>query len=304
MAQILWTGKTISILNVRSSPYILDDNKIGVLQNGASVNVVAVVGDWLQIEWAVPAYVYCSYVKKDVESNPSSYVLGIDISRWNDNNSTPQQCDFKKAKAAGAEFVFIKSSQANWQDEDILYNWKNAKSAGLLRGAYHFMTWDVKPETQVEFMWNLIKSDAGELPPVIDFEWWGNKIPSNGIQMLWAFVVRLEAMCGRRPIIYTAPGWWTQYGASQDWARYPLWQAQYNSKPDPLLPWGTNWTFWQYTSNGDGLRFGCESKDVDLNYFNGDLEALYKFANVEQTVPELSDHEILMILKNAHPELF
>ena len=68
--------------------------------------------------------------------------LGIDVSRWQDNNSTAQKMDFAKAHAAGARFVFIKASQQLWTDEDIFYNWKSAKAAGLLRGAYHFLTWD------------------------------------------------------------------------------------------------------------------------------------------------------------------
>jgi GH25 family lysozyme M1 (1,4-beta-N-acetylmuramidase) len=35
---------------------------------------------------------------------------GIDVSRWQDDNNTPQQIDFRKAYAAGARFVFIKAS--------------------------------------------------------------------------------------------------------------------------------------------------------------------------------------------------
>ena len=59
--------------------------------------------------------------------------IGCDISRWNDANSTPQMVDFEKMKAAGADFVFIKASQANWADEDIIFNWNNALAAGVLR---------------------------------------------------------------------------------------------------------------------------------------------------------------------------
>lgn len=37
--------------------------------------------------------------------------LGIDVSRWQDNNSTAQQMDFTKSVSMGAKFVFIKSSR-------------------------------------------------------------------------------------------------------------------------------------------------------------------------------------------------
>ncbi len=58
------------------------------------------------------------------------------------------------------------------------------------------------------------------------------------------------------------------------------------SKPKELEPWksaGKTWTFWQYTQNGDGLAYGAESKSIDLNWFNGDLDALKKFASSGQT---------------------
>src|SRR3990172_126632 len=43
---------------------------------------------------------------------------------------------------------------------------------------------------------------------------------------------------------------------------------------DPLVPrpWSTTdhggWTFWQFTDHGDGYKYGVESKEIDLNYFN------------------------------------
>ena len=67
--------------------------------------------------------------------NVPDRTLGIDVSKWQDDNSTPQRMDFKKAYDAGARFVFIKASQACWMDEDMLYNWKSAQDAGLLRSA-------------------------------------------------------------------------------------------------------------------------------------------------------------------------
>ncbi len=60
--------------------------------------------------------------------------LGIDVSLWQDNNSTPQMVDFAKAKSAGASFVFIKASQGLYLDPDFVMNWQNAGTAGILRG--------------------------------------------------------------------------------------------------------------------------------------------------------------------------
>jgi len=78
-------------------------------------------------------------------------IKGIDVSHWQDDNSTPQQIDFNKAKKAGAEYVFIKASERMSIDGDLVYNWDNAKEAGLLRGAYHFLRWDVSGLQQARF---------------------------------------------------------------------------------------------------------------------------------------------------------
>ncbi|NPV77892.1 MAG: hypothetical protein HPY59_16145, partial [Anaerolineae bacterium] len=77
--------------------------------------------------------------------------LGIDVSFWQDNNNTPQQIDWNKAKKAGAVFAFIKASQATFTDSDFEYNWQNAKTAGILRGAYHFYDYRVSPKTQATY---------------------------------------------------------------------------------------------------------------------------------------------------------
>lgn len=212
-------------------------------------------------------------------------VLGTDVSVWQDNNSTAQQVNFTKMKAAGASFVFIKASQGTWLDQDLIYNWSNAKAAGLLRGAYHYMTYDVSPITQAEYMWSVIKGDIGELPLVVDFE---NRVDgltrSKASGALKAFIDRLQQLSGKIPMIYTSPGYWQEFGTSDAWwAKYPLWLAHYTAtEPTIPLPWRF-WYFWQYTSHGDGPKYGTESLNVDMDYFYGDLETLYALAG--QTPP-------------------
>ncbi|MCJ7518584.1 MAG: hypothetical protein MUO42_02800, partial [Anaerolineaceae bacterium] len=70
-------------------------------------------------------------------------VQGIDVSHWQNDKSTPQKMDFTKAVKMGAKFVFIKVSERGGIDSDFVYNWKAAKDAGLLRGGYHFLRWDL-----------------------------------------------------------------------------------------------------------------------------------------------------------------
>jgi GH25 family lysozyme M1 (1,4-beta-N-acetylmuramidase) len=49
-------------------------------------------------------------------------IPGIDVSVWQDDNSTSQKMDFNKAKTAGARFVFIKVSERGGVDQDFLDN--------------------------------------------------------------------------------------------------------------------------------------------------------------------------------------
>lgn len=227
--------------------------------------------------------------------------LGIDCSHWQNDRSTPQTMDFKKAAASGAHFVFIKVSERGFIDPDFEYNWLSAKAAGLPRGGYHFLRWDLPAVTQARVFCAALQGDMGELPMVADFEAppKGELYPSNSA--LLAFLEEVESITKRRPMIYTSPGFWKSHGSNkttrtpdQYWKIYPLWIAHYFktmnpgiTKPDIPAPW-KEWLFWQYTANGSGPTFGAESKGIDLNLFNGDLIDLQTL--IEKTTGSSSVH--------------
>src|SRR3989304_316015 len=67
--------------------------------------------------------------------------------------------------------------------------------------------------------------------------------------------------------------------------QYPLWIANYGvTKPLVPKPW-TEWTFWQFTDKGDGSIYGVESKNIDLNYFNGDLASFRQRFGLRESPP-------------------
>ena len=141
-------------------------------------------------------------------------------------------------------------------------NWLNAKAAGLLRGGYHFLTWTTDPVIQANYYWSIIKNDPGELPLVVDFEWWST-IPSTALDILKRYLEQLKKLApGRKIMIYTARAFWQQYGSKDPyWKQYLLWEAFYSVVPPaPFEPFN-GFTFWQYTSHGDGLYYGMESKE-------------------------------------------
>jgi hypothetical protein len=70
------------------------------------------------------------------------------------------------------------------------------------------------------------------------------------------------------------------------WAKYPFWLAWYANESVIKVPkpW-TKWTFWQYSGNGNGPQYGSQGLSLDMDYFNGTLDDLKKFAGISTPVP-------------------
>lgn len=228
-------------------------------------------------------------------------IPGIDISTWQDAADTIRHIDFNKTIAQGAKFVFVKATQALFTDNDFSISWQLAKEAGLIRGAYHYLTWSASGAKQAQYMWSVIKDDPGEFPMVVDFEM-ATGANAASLPTLKSFLMAIEVLSGKIPIIYTSPGFWKSYGTKElTYLRHPLWIANYEVlKPMIPLPW-TSWTFWQYSAKGDGKAYGMESGYVDLDWYNGSLSDLYRLAG--KTLVDQTDAEKLRRLWAAHPEL-
>jgi len=222
-------------------------------------------------------------------------ILGIDISKWDGN------WDATKAKQAGATFVFIKASQATFTDPQFLVNWQKAKDAGLIRGAYHYLDYTKPGVDQANYFADLLKNDAGELPPVIDYELRRtDNNPSAALGFLRDCLDQLtkrselfEDMSLKRPMIYTGPGFWVEYGDQtkrEYWIQFPLWNGHWVTSSTPKVPppW-TMWQFWQFTSKGPGEAFGSECLTMDMNRFNGTLNELMEFAGIRIPVVNLNE---------------
>ncbi len=222
-------------------------------------------------------------------------ILGIDISKWDGN------WDATKAKQAGATFAFIKASQATLTDPQFLINWQKAKDAGLIRGAYHYLDYTKSGVDQANYFADLLKNDPGELPPVIDYELRRtDNNPSAALGFLRDCLDQLtkrtelfEDASIKRPMIYTGPAFWVEYGdqTKRDyWIQFPLWNAHWitSNTPTVPLPW-TMWQFWQFTAKGPGEAFGSESLSMDMNRFNGTLNELMEFAGIRIPVVNLNE---------------
>lgn len=230
------------------------------------------------------------------------FVLGCDISLWQNDKTTARGIDFEKMKSAGVRFVFVKASQGVYADPDFRESWDGAARAGLPRGAYHFLDWRYDVLEQADFFASLLIKNDGELLPVLDYEM-RHYAPKRGraIQAARLFVERVGKILSRQVMLYTSPGFWQEFG-DQDpyWAGLPLWIAHYSvEKPKVPAPW-SDWTFWQYTDRGDGRRFGVESRQIDLDYFNGNWERFLTFGDIpkrqSQTESQAGSHKMYKAL--------
>lgn len=208
-------------------------------------------------------------------------VFGADVSMYQDSNSTPQQIDFSKMVGQGASFVIVRAGQNLWTDPDFQINWRNARVVGLPRGAYWFYDSRVAPEPQAELFASLFAADKPELELWLDLENLPAGIPPGpytGHAYWRKFIDRLRALLPSvRVGIYT--GYYYMLGKIPltEYAyfrQFPLWIAWYTSDPLDVRtpgPWNDA-LYWQWGTPPWGLAWGCESVEIDQNYFNGTKE--------------------------------
>ncbi len=196
---------------------------------------------------------------------PSNYSLhGIDVSRYQ------QVINWEAVKAMNVQetkihFAFIKATEGNDNiDSYFKRNWRKAKEAEMVRGAYHFFIASKDGTMQARNFINKVKLQSGDLPPVLDVE------QTNGVskavlqQRVKAFLYAAELAYGVKPVIYTNADFYKAY-LSDEFDDYPLWVAHYLRPTEPRI--SRDWHFWQHSERG---RVNGISGKVDFNVFNGD----------------------------------
>jgi lysozyme len=253
---------------------------------------------------------------------PAGMTLGIDESSWQDNSSTPFMPDWAMAKAAGAEFAYVRLMYPSPDgkpaiDRQWTYNWHHAKD-NMLVGAYVvFLWWAAGPNLQIDTMKSIFKNGyTGDLPIAIDFEHiakYGD-IPARNkwLPNLEKYIEFLEGLTKKPVVLYTNPDiirtHLSPVYSSSILSRCKLWVADYRGNPEPEIyrQW-SQWSIYQFTDRLDGKKFGCESLQVDGNLFHGTKDDLYRFAGlippipvitIEDRVKKLEDWAVSMGYKN------
>ena len=197
--------------------------------------------------------------EKTTSLSNNTNLTGIDISKYQG------KIDFEKVKAAGIQYVFVRATEGiTYQDAFFKQNFKEAREAGLIIGAYHFYETDDDPVSQLKNFTSLVTLQSGDLPPVVDIEKLHDNDKKDLTSNIQTYLDGLEQHYKTKPIIYSGKNFANKYITS--FSDYPLWLAEYQSLY-PTLPQGWDkWTFWQYSQTGkvDGV-----STDVDINRYNG-----------------------------------
>ncbi len=205
-------------------------------------------------------------------------VRGVDVSHYQG------EIQWEVLARQDISFAFIKATEGSgFTDECFTKNFRDARSAGLRVGAYHFFSFDSCGKTQAEHFIRTVAPFEGMLPPVVDFEFYGDKWdnpPDITIarQELDTLLTALEAHYGMKPILYATEETYDLY-LSGEYEHYDIWIR--NVISSPRLSDGRDWTFWQYSNRGGLEGFGGTERYIDLNVFCGTREAFLAYPGYE-----------------------
>ncbi|WP_214475877.1 GH25 family lysozyme [Mesorhizobium sp. dw_380] len=209
---------------------------------------------------AVGGYLYFRAFSPDRGKYP---VRGIDVSHHQG------EIDWRRVAADDVAFAVIKATEGgDHVDDAFARNLREARTAGLAVGAYHFFTFCRSGADQAKNFISVVPHDQTLLPPVVDIEFGGNcpqrPSPEQLDAELRAFLGPVEAAFGKTAIVYLTDEAEATY-AGQVAAR-PLWLRSLLVEPDRH-----DWIYWQYHNRGrvDGIE-----GDVDLNVLQGGRDKL------------------------------
>ncbi|MBQ6654240.1 MAG: Ig-like domain-containing protein [Erysipelotrichaceae bacterium] len=191
-----------------------------------------------------------------------AFAYGIDISRWNGNSLSADT--FRKARAEGIDFVYIRAGYGNSdKDRNFERNYKAARAANLDIGAYHYImatsAYEARNEANAMLKW--IAGKQFEYPIMIDIEDRSQKFLLNTTfnEIISAYCEVMEK-AGYSCIVYS-------YAAmlNKSAGRYDHWVAQWN------VTWPSyfrkDFTMWQFTDNGRVAGF-AGAVDMDICFFD------------------------------------
>lgn len=204
-------------------------------------------------------------------------VLGVDVSAYQGT------VDWQAIADQGMKFAYVKATEGtDYLDSQFKTNWENARKAGLKTGAYLFVDLTEDGKAQADYYIKNVTKESGTLPPVIDFELYGDYADNPPDQakmhaLLKEIIDALKDEYGQTPIIYTNYLTYNTYLTS-DFTEVPIWIVDL-SDSQPELRGDHQWVFWQYTQRGILHGYDGDEQFIDMDIFNGDLKAFNEMFN-------------------------
>lgn len=236
-----------------------------------------------------------------------SGIFGFDISRWQDDPTTPLTVDFNKMKNYGASFCISKAGQYNFSDRDFSRNWKLSKEAGLARGSYWFCDSRSKGKAQAQLYWKILQ-ESGYQNEMCFADYEGGAW--TDWNELYNFIMEFQSLSGLPDYkigIYTGYYFFVENvkdtNAQKFFSSYPLWQAWYGTEVQYVkIPKGwenSGMLIWQSGTPAIGREVGVESREIDYNEFNGGYEKFKKyFGEIPNVEPPNGENQIPLNKKN------
>ncbi|MDP9842647.1 glycoside hydrolase family 25 protein [Streptosporangium lutulentum] len=152
--------------------------------------------------------------------------------------------------ASPAKFGIVKATEGlHFRDKAFTRHWRELAKKGIVRGAYHFGHPADNPITEADFFLSVVNSQPakpGDLL-VLDLETTDGRSVSEVNAWAKAWLARVQAKTGVKPMVYSSWNFANTYGAGL--SQYPLWVAYYGVPMGDVPPpadWKT-WTIHQYT---------------------------------------------------------
>jgi GH25 family lysozyme M1 (1,4-beta-N-acetylmuramidase) len=204
--------------------------------------------------------------------------------------------DWSAVARAGHAFAWCKATEdVTFVDDRFAENYTGIRSAGLVRGAYHFLRHESSAADQAQHFVDTVGQHGGldgsmaavdvETRTFVDEHGHQIKPPTNPTPaQVREFATEFRRLVPGHPlVIYTGHGWWTSHGENAHGADLgPLWHSRFrplHKGPGPMYGGWDAPTFWQHTDQGtcSGIAGGC-----DLNQFNGDRSDLRRLTGAEE----------------------
>jgi lysozyme len=212
----------------------------------------------------------------------SQKTAGVNISKYLSNNQIvgidvsmhTGLIDWDIIKRQGVDFAYVKSTEgADYIDPRYLFNVKEAKSAGVPVGAYHFFRFHRNGKEQADNFLSRVNVRELDLPPVVDVEEWGQyntfKDAVNVAAEVKSFIFNIEFRTNRKVVIYADKNSYRKYIEGR-FRNNPIWISSIGKTPQI----SQKWTLWQKSQRGRCLG---TSGIVDINLFNGDSKDWQEF---------------------------